>query len=37
MGLFGKKKETYDPLAPIRQQLMALAGQVPGLVAKQTG
>src|SRR3990167_10254488 len=35
-SLFGKKKkQTDDPLAGIRQQLMALSGQVPGLVARQ--
>src|SRR3990167_6407225 len=36
-SLFGKKKKKSqeDPLAPIRQQLMALSGQVPEMVARQ--
>src|SRR3990167_4303663 len=37
-GLFGKKKKSQDqpdPLAGLRAQLQALAGQVPAQVAKQ--
>ena len=31
----GKKKEQYDPLAEIRNKLMGLADEIPGLVAKR--
>lgn len=34
-SLFGKKKQVDDPLAGIRQQLLNLSGQVPGMVARQ--